>query len=320
LTISTGFLFLLYILIFSACSLFISSMLILVLASLYQNRTRAIVQYFLYFFIYILFFTLVYWKSNLYVYSTIFIVIGAGFLVFRSWNRNWQTWDQILNRYRPVEKKSSQMLSKLTYFNFPVTISKSLKPILVKELLSHIRNKNYLRLKIISIALYLTIIILFDIFYFDYFTSTISVLTIILIWEHYSHQFNEKYVLKESLSFIKVLPVTYFQYGMSKFLSEFFYIILILFIILILTILHHIEWIQILNILGIVTLFAIFVLYIITIIRVIFYDNPRMAGYAYHFLIIFTLVMIFNFYLVGPLITIFIIVYIQFSSYRQFTK
>jgi hypothetical protein len=319
-TISTGPLSLLYILIFSCSSLFISSVLILVLVSLYQNRLRVLAQYFLYFFIYFVFFTLLYLRSNLYVHLIIFIICGAGLLVLRSWNRNWQTWDQILNRYRPAEKKSTQMLSKLTYFNFPATLSKSLKPVFVKELLSHLRNKNYLRLKILSIALYLTMLILIDFFYFDYYPSAISVLTILLIWEHYSHQFNEKYVLKESLFFIKVLPITYFQYSMSKFLSEFLYIIFILFIILILTLLHSIEWIKILNILGIVTLFSIFVLYIITIIRVIFYDNPRMAGYAYHFLIIFTLVMIFNFYLVGPIITLLIILYIQFISYRQFTK
>jgi hypothetical protein len=72
--------------------------------------------------------------------------------------------------------------------------------------------------------------------------------------------------------------------------------------------------------LGIISLFSIFILYIITIIRIIFFDNPRFAGYAYHFLIIFTLVMIFNFYLVGPLITLLLIIYLNYISYRQFQK
>jgi hypothetical protein len=72
--------------------------------------------------------------------------------------------------------------------------------------------------------------------------------------------------------------------------------------------------------LGIISLFSIFILYIITIIRIIFFDNPRFAGYAYHFLIIFTLVMISNFYLVGPVITLLLIIYLNYVSYRQFQK
>ena len=205
-------------------------------------------------------------------------------------------------------------------FNIQIPFFKTLKPFIVKEFLSHLRNKNYIRLKIISLVIYLTILIVIDIFYQDYFASAISFLTILLIWEHYSHQFNEKYVMKESRFFIRVLPVRYYQYGLSKFFTEFFYITLILIIVFILSLIHQIELIKILNILGIVMLFSIFVLYIITIIRIIFYDNPRMAGYAYHFLIIFTLVMIYNFYLVGPVITLFIILYLQLISYRQFTR
>ena len=70
----------------------------------------------------------------------------------------------------------------------------------------------------------------------------------------------------------------------------------------------------------IITLFSIFVLYIITLIRVIFYDNPRAAGYAYHILIIFTVVMTIQFYFVGPIITLFIIIYLHFKSYHQFVR
>ena len=320
LTISTGLFILLYIIFISFSSLILSSMMILILATVNQKRLSVLIQYYLYLFLYMFLFALIYWFTDYYFYFTIIVICIAWIILSKYWNKHWQTWDQTLNRYRPISQKYSQNLSKLNYFNFPLKFLTSLRPFLIKEFLSHIRNKNYMRLKIISLALYLFILILVDIFYFDYYTSAISLLTILLIWEHYSHQFNEKYVIKESLFFMKVLPVSYFQYSISKFLSEFLYIFLILIIVLILTLAHNIELVKIFNVLGIVTLFSIFVLYIITMVRVLFYDNPRLAGYAYHFLIIFTLVMIYNFYLVGPIIALFIILYIQFISYRQFSR
>jgi hypothetical protein len=320
LTITTGPFILLYILFISFSSLVLSTLMILIIAAVNQNRLRVLTQYYSYLFLYMIFFALMYWLTELFFYTTILVICSAWIILTKYWNKYWQTWDQTLNRYRPIMQKYSQKLSKLTYFNFPFTFLKSLRPFLIKEILSHIRNKNYIRLKIISLILYLSILILIDIFYIDYYTSAISLLTIILIWEHYSHQFNEKYVIKESLFFMKVLPVTYLQYSISKFLSEFLYIILIMIIIFILTLLHNIEGAKIFNVLGIVTVFSVFVLYIITMVRVLFYDNPRLAGYAYHFLIIFTLVMIYNFYLVGPIITFFVILYIQFISYRQFSR
>jgi hypothetical protein len=295
-------------------------MMILILATVNQKRLNVLIQYYLYLFLYMFLFALIYWFTDYYFYFTIIVICIAWIILSKYWNKHWQTWDQTLNRYRPISQKYSQNLSKLNYFNFPLKFLTSLRPFLIKEFLSHLRNKNYMRLKIISLALYLFILILVDIFYFDYYTSAISLLTILLIWEHYSHQFNEKYVIKESLFFMKVLPVSYFQYSISKFLSEFLYIFLIMIIVLILTLAHNIELVKIFNVLGIVTLFSIFVLYIITMVRVLFYDNPRLAGYAYHFLIIFTLVMIYNFYLVGPIIALFIILYIQFISYRQFSR
>jgi hypothetical protein len=320
LILSTGLQYIFYVVFYSFSSLMLSAILILLLASKYHKRIGVLFRYFLFLMLYILIFAVMYWFTNAYFYTMILVILAALTIAFRVWEQHSQDWDQILNRNRPVAHKSNQTLSKLTYFNFPRLIPKSLRPFLIKEFLSHLRNKNYMRLKIFSLAVYLSLLIVIATFYFEYYTSAISILTILLIWEHYSHQFNEKYVLKESRFYIRALPITYLQYSLSKFLSEFLYIILILILILILTVLYDIEVIKIVNVLGIVTLFSVFVLYLITMIRVLFYDNPRMAGYAYHFLIIFSMVMIFNFHLVGPIITIFVILYIQFISYRQFTR
>jgi hypothetical protein len=320
LTISTGPIMLLYILYFACSSLFLSATLILILVSIDASRITIFYQYFIFFFLYYVSFALLYWYTNLYLYFTILASACGWIILLRFWNLRWHSWDLILNRYRPVIQKSTQRISRLTYFNLLSTFPRKVRALLIKEILSHIRNKHYMRLKTISLVIYLSILILVSVFYVEQYSSAISLLTIFLIWEHYSHQFNEKYVIRESRFFMKVLPIKYYQYGLSKFLSEFLYIILILFIVFFLSVIHGIALYKILNIFGIITLFSIFVLYIIILIRVIFYDNPRAAGYAYHFLIIFTMVMIFNFYLVGPIITLFIIIYLQFISIRQFSR
>jgi len=168
LVLSTGLLMLVYILFLSSASLYISALMILVMASVYQNRFRVLIQYYIYFLFYMIFFALMYWKTDIFFYTTILVICGAWTILTGYWKKNWQSWDQALNRYRPVAQKSSQNLSKLTYFNFPHLLTRSLRPLFIKEFLSHIRNKNYVRLKIISIALYLSILILIDIFYYDY--------------------------------------------------------------------------------------------------------------------------------------------------------
>jgi hypothetical protein len=208
----------------------------------------------------------------------------------------------------------------LDYFNFPRIIPRNISPFFIKDVLAYIRNKNYIRLKTISLLIYIVLLILVELFYKQNYSTVVSLLTLILIWEHYSHQFNEKYVVQESAALLKVLPLKYYQFTIAKFFSEFLYILIILVIVLLSSILHGVPWDKILNLLGIITFFSVFILYIITIIWTMYFDNPRFAGYAYHFLIIFTLVMSLNFYLVGPLISLFIIIYLNFISYRQFVK
>jgi len=320
LTLSTTPLMLIYILIFSCASFFISMIMVLILASKYISRYRILFFYFSYFLIYFVFFVIVYWGTQFYFYYSTLAILCACFVLIKYWSNCWQSWDIVLNKFRPLLLKSTQNKSKLTYSKFPLFIPKIIRPLLFKELLSHIRNKNYIRLKIISFLIYLIILLLIDLYYRDYYTSAISILTILLIWEHYSHQFNDKYVSRESRFFIKVLPIKFYHYGISKFISEFLFIIPILFVVLLMTLLHGLPLLKIFSILGIITLFSIFVLYIITLITVIFYDNPRVAGYAYHFLIIFAVVMNLQFYLVGPIITLFIIIYLHFKSYHQFIR
>jgi hypothetical protein len=294
--------------------------MILGLASKYPSRFKIFYHYYSYFFLYIASFVAIYWMTQLYFYYSTLVLLIGWIVLLNFWNKRWQTWDHIINRFRPFIHKSTQSKSKFSYSKIPSVIPKTIRPLFNKEILSHIRNKNFIRLKIVSFLIYLIFLILIDLYYQEYYTSAVTLLTILLIWEHYSHQFNEKYVTRESGLLIKVLPIKFYQYSLSKFFSEFLYIIFILIIVLLSNFIHGIPIYTMLNVLGVITLFSLFVLYIITLIRIIFYDNPRAAGYAYHFLIIFTVVMNFQYYLVGPVITLFIIIYLHFKSYRQFVR
>ena len=67
-------------------------------------------------------------------------------------------------------------------------------------------------------------------------------------------------------------------------------------------------------------LFSAILLFIIINIRLLYLENARTAGYAYHSLVIFSILMIGNFYLVGPLVIFGLLIYLSWLSYRQFVN
>ena len=320
LVLSTGIISLLYILSLFISILFFSLLTLFFLINTFKKKLLSILYYYLIFFLYFLLFYVIYWWSENFLYYNLLVLLFGWIYLYKYWQSQWIFADKILLRFRTTILRSGQYFKKLTYNNFPAIIPKSIRPFFIKDVLGYLRNRNYMRLKLITLLLYVLILIVIDVYFNQHYNALISIMTILLVWEHYSHQFNEKYVMNEPRSLIKVLPVRYYQFSIAKFLSEFLFIVLILGIVSLSMVFHRLPLHQLVEIVTLILLFSIFVLYMITIIRVIFYDNPRFAGYAYHFMIIFTLVMTYNFYLVGPIITISIIVYLQFFSYRQFVR
>ena len=102
LTISTGPLMLLYILFFSCSSLILSTIMVLILASLYPARYRILFHYFLYFLLYFGSFAIVYRSTQLYFYFSTLAILCGWFVLLKYWNRYWQSWDHNLNRFRPL--------------------------------------------------------------------------------------------------------------------------------------------------------------------------------------------------------------------------
>ena len=72
------------------------------------------------------------------------------------------------------------------------------------------------------------------------------------------------------------------------------------------------------NILGLLLLFSLLVLTTMINFQLLFYDNPRLAGYAYHFTVLFFTVMSINYRFVGPVITLFMMVLIFYKTRKYF--
>jgi hypothetical protein len=317
--ITCGFILFFYSIFIFATLLILALFLVHVLTARMISKTIIILIYISICTLYYLLFTIFYWIIALYIYFDLFLVIFASFLIYRYWKKHGDGWDAVLYKFGiPIQDIQPRL--KINYHNFPAIVPKRIRPIFVKDILAYIRNRHYLKIKLISLLLYIALIILIEIQYTQYFIQTISVLTFLIIWEHYSHQFNEKYVMQESEIFLKTQPLTYYQYSLASIYSEFLFILPILIVFTISSFIHGLDWSTILTMASLIVLFSIFVLYVITLIRVIFFDNPRFAGYAYHFLIIFALVMNLNFFLVGPIITIATIIYLQYLSYHHFVK
>jgi hypothetical protein len=263
------------------------------------------------------YFTL-YWTTDYALYFDLAVIFVTAWLLGRCWRSSWASWDYILLRARLHLEQTTRQVSGLTYFTFPHVIPAKWRPLLIKEILSYLRNKKYQRLKIISLVVFLLILSLISINFADNYLAAVSLVTFLFIWEHYSHQFNEKYVSRDPVMFYKTLPVKFRHFLLSKFFSEFIFIIGIVLILFLSTVLHGIIISQILLLCLMVILVSAFILYIIILIRLVFYDRPRFAGYAYHMLIVFMLVMNLTYYLVGPMISLFIMVYLNYKSYRQF--
>ncbi len=222
----------------------------------------------------------------------------------------------------PINKRSYRQKNsgKWSFNNLPRFLPKVIQVLFNKEILSLWRNPAYRRLKILTYISYLG---LFLILYFSNIENKeiwMTVLTALIIWIHYSNHFNEKYVQPEPDWYFHTLPFRFSQLWTAKFLVEFIYIALLLVSHWIFLIAVQTGFSAQINLIGILLLFSIIILCVMLNFQILFYDNPRLAGYAYHFTIIFLVVMSINYYFVGPIISVFLLIFYFYKSYRSFNS
>lgn len=244
----------------------------------------------------------------------------ALFFLMRKLSPFHDTWDVMLSRRRINDLPLQKVHYQVTYRDIPTWLPGHLQAFFRREILGHLRNRSYVRMKIFSLALFITGLLLLMEYFPENRPEAAAVFGLLFVWIHYAHQFNEKYVYAESRNFIGSVPVRYRQIWLSRFLTELLFLIPVLAFTAAGMAGFGSSLMAILLVMAVVTGFSVFVLSLITSIRLLFYDNPRLAGYAYHFLIIFSVVMIGNFYLVGPVVIFFVLLYIIFLSYKQFAR
>lgn len=186
-----------------------------------------------------------------------------------------------------------------------------------KELLGLWRNPRYRRLKVLTWIFYMAGL---TGLYFsgnpDY-DMWMMFFSAALFFLHYNVHFNAKYVSPDSEWFLRTLPIPFYRVWISKFSSEILYVLfLILSQLLFLIAVGTATWIQ-LNWIGALLLFAVAVLSVVINFQILFYDNPRLAGYAYHFTILFIVILSLNYRLVGPLTSLFLLTF-YFLKTRSF--
>jgi hypothetical protein len=187
-----------------------------------------------------------------------------------------------------------------------------------KEILSVWRNPRYRRLKGFTLILFVAGFIFLKVYVNEYVEMWMLIWAAIIIWIHYSSGFNDKYVQPDPQWYIKTLPVKFYQVWISKFLAEFTYLFVILTLFFTALLYSSLTWYQIFNLMTVLILFSVFVLLTMIIFKLMFYDDPRLAGYAFHFTILFITIMSLNDRLVGPIVGILLVVFYLYKSYRYF--
>ena len=274
---------------------------------------KSISLYFLFWSIYFLFFTGLYFYLDHYLlYQSVFLMLICGWFYYkRGILDNQQYW------FNKVKKSvRAQSFTFIQYHDFP----KIMRPLFARETLVSLRNIRYIRLKLISTMLYILLLLAGHEYFPDNYIHFVAAVTFLFIWLHYAYQFNEKYVQPEFPLFMRTMPVKFFTLVSARILSELIYILLLLVLQNVVLMLAGTAIATILYLSAGIIIFAGFILYIIAIVRIQFYHNPRLAGYAYHFLVIFSVMMIANFYLVGPLITGSLIIYLTLLARRQIAR
>ncbi len=222
-----------------------------------------------------------------------------------------------LIHFEKIFPLTSKAIQKSTHKKSVFQKSGGLRLLIKKELLSLWRNPHYRRLKVFTWIFYMSGL---SALYFSALTNYdmwMMLFSAVLFWLHYNVHFNGKYVSADPDWYFRTLPLPFYRVWLSKFSTEILYILFLLFSQLLFLIAAGMNvWIQ-LNWIGTLLLFAVAVLSIVINFQILFYDNPRLAGYAYHFTILFIVIMSINYRLVGPLTAVFLLTFYFFKT-RQF--
>ncbi len=213
------------------------------------------------------------------------------------------------NRYQ------ARYLQKIPHL-FPVVI----QALLEKELRGLWRNPLYRRLKIRTLAGFFFIMLLIGIFPLEYNHLVVMILTIAVFWLHFNSGFNEKYMPPDNVWLIRSQPIRFYQYFLARYFSEMPVFLILTFgaiggLFLSPGLTTPERWSAFL----VIFLFAQLLLLSMINFQVMFYDDVRLAGYAFHFSALFSGIMILNYRLVGPIVILGLLLFYFYKNHHYFS-
>lgn len=220
----------------------------------------------------------------------------------------------------PISEKVYQPAAqeKWSFFSLLRFLPLKLQMMFKADFLSVWRNPRHRRLKIFTLILYLAVLAILKTTISGDIYMWLTLAGMAFIYLHYSNYFNKKYVLPEPDWYFLTLPKHYSQIWAAKFLAESVFIFILFICHWLFLLFCGASFSAQLNLLGLLLLFSFFTVSAMLNFQILFYDDPRLGGYAYHFMILLIFVMTVNYHLVGPLLGLFLLALNFYKSYKYF--
>ena len=190
------------------------------------------------------------------------------------------------------------------------------RALFLKDYLGMQRNRRYLK----SQGLLWFVLVISGLIVFHAFPQkAVEIFTLILgllVWYHYGSFFSNRFAQEEPEWFFRLTPIPFVRFVLARFLAEFIFAAVMLFsyalVLWGMGISPDTYW----QLLLFLTLLSTIALLTMIAFQIIFFDNRRAAGYAYHFSLLFFTIMSLNYYFVGPLLTVTFLSVYFYKSYR----
>ncbi len=221
---------------------------------------------------------------------------------------------------RPVHEEQFFSLQSNVFRKPKTYIAKKMagpfRALFLKDYLGMQRNRRYLK----SQGLLWSALVLSGLLVFHAFPQkAVEIFTLILglfLWYHYGSFFSSRFAQEEPEWFFRLTPIPFVRFVLARFLAEFIFAAIMLFsyalVLWGMGLPPEAYW----QLLLALTLLSIIALLTMIAFQIIFFDNRRAAGYAYHFSLLFFTIMSLNYYFVGPLLTVTFLIIYFYKSYR----
>lgn len=189
-----------------------------------------------------------------------------------------------------------------------------------KELRLRWRNPLYRRIKIKLLMLFIAGLTLILSLPVSHKPAALQIWIALIFWRHFSAGFNEKFMPGENDWFVRTQPLRFHHYFMARYLSEVPFLGALYFFSAAALLFSGLSGIDYLAALGLMLIVGQLILIFMLNFQALFYDDARLAGYAFHFSVIFSGIMIINARLVGPVVILGLVIYNFYKTRQYFSE